>query len=295
MEGLIIKGIGGAYSVKCEGKIYCCKARGVFRKEGISPLAGDIVSIEVEKDDEGVINEIKKRKNSLIRPPVANIDKLFIITSIKDPVPNRLIIDKTLAAAFVKDIEPVLVISKADMAETDDLCSLYKKAGIKTYTVSSVNNEGVEAIRDELKSGISVFTGNSGVGKSSLLNALFGDLNLSTGEISKKLGRGKHTTRHVELYEIGENAYVADTPGFSTMDMQRYELDDKDQIIFGFPDLEKYSLNCKFTSCSHTGEKGCAVSKAVEDGFISRERHESYITMYNEVKDIKQWQKQKNV
>ncbi|MBE6730543.1 MAG: ribosome small subunit-dependent GTPase A [Ruminococcaceae bacterium] len=295
MDGLIIKGIGGAYSVKSEGKIYCCKARGVFRKEGISPLAGDIVSFEVEKDGEGVINEIQKRKNSLIRPPVANIDKLFIITSIKDPIPNRLIIDKTLAAAFVKDIEPILVISKADMAETDELCAIYKKAGIKTYSVSSVNSEGVEAVREELKSGISVFTGNSGVGKSSLLNALFGELNLNTGEISKKLGRGKHTTRHVELYEIGENAYVADTPGFSTMDMQRYELDDKEQIIFGFPDLEKYSLNCKFTSCSHTGEKGCAVSKAVEDGLVSRERHESYITMYNEVKDIKQWQKQKNV
>lgn len=295
MEALIIKGIGGAYYVKSDNKLYCCKARGVFRKNGITPLAGDIVEIELESESEGVIKEIKERKNFLIRPPVANIERLFIVTSIKDPVPNRLIIDKTIAAAIVKDIEPVLVISKADMAETETLSALYKKAGIKTYTVSSVNNEGVEEIRKELCGGISVFTGNSGVGKSSLINALFGDLNLNTGEISKKLGRGKHTTRHVELYEIGENSYVADTPGFSTMDMQRYELDDKDKIIFGFPDLEKYSLSCKFTSCSHTGEKGCAVSKAVEEGLVSSERHESYITMYNEVKDIKQWQKQKNV
>lgn len=295
MEALIIKGIGGAYYVKSEDKVYCCKARGVFRKNGITPLAGDIVEIELESETEGVIKEIKERKNFLIRPPVANIDRLFIVTSIKDPIPNRLIIDKTVAAALVKDIEPVLVISKSDMAETESISSLYKKAGIKTYTVSTVNSEGIENIREELKGGISVFTGNSGVGKSSLINALFGDLNLDTGEISKKLGRGKHTTRHVELYEIGENSYVADTPGFSTMDMQRYELDDKDKIIFGFPDLEKYALSCKFTSCSHTGEKGCAVSKAVEDGLVSRERHESYITMYNEVKDIKQWQKQKNV
>ena len=295
MEGLIIKGIGGAYYVKNGNDLYCCKARGVFRKEGISPLAGDIVEFEAEKDFEGVINEIKPRKNSFIRPPAANIDKLFIVTSIKDPIPNRLIIDKTIAAALIKDIEPILVISKADMAETESLSSIYKKAGIKTYTVSSVNNEGLEEVRNELKNGISVFTGNSGVGKSSLINALFGDLHLDTAEISKKLGRGKHTTRHVELYEVAENSYVADTPGFSTMDMQRYELDDKDQIIFGFPDLEKFALDCKFTSCSHTGEKGCAVSKAVEEGLVSRERHESYITMYNEVKDIKQWQKQKNV
>ena len=150
MEALIIKGIGGAYYVKSDNKLYCCKARGVFRKNGITPLAGDIVEIELESESEGVIKEIKERKNFLIRPPVANIERLFIVTSIKDPVPNRLIIDKTIAAAIVKDIEPVLVISKADMAETETLSALYKKAGIKTYTVSSVNNEGVEEIRKEL-------------------------------------------------------------------------------------------------------------------------------------------------
>lgn len=294
--GLVIKGIGGFYYVQCGDKLYSCRARGKFRKDRISPCAGDRVTFTADENDEGYLAEILPRKNVLVRPPLANLDKLFIVSSVSDPQPSTLIIDKTIAAAEIKGIEPVLVFTKTDLDDPSVLREIYGNIGIRCYFVSTVDGVGVDALRPELKGCISAFTGNSGVGKSTLLNALMPELVLETGEISRKLGRGRHTTRHVELFPV-EDGYVADTPGFSTMDIERYELFRKEELPQGFREFEPYLGQCRFTSCAHTCEKGCAILEAVEAGEISRSRMESYITMYNEVKDIKEWQlsKSKNV
>lgn len=282
--------------MQCGDVLYTCRARGKFRKERISPYAGDTVSISVDDNNEGYVQEILPRRNFLVRPPLANLDKLFIVSSVSDPQPSTLIIDKTIAAAELKGIEPVLVFTKTDLDDPSQLERIYGSIGIRCHYVSSVDGVGIDELRPELNGCISAFTGNSGVGKSTLLNALIPELVLETGEISRKLGRGRHTTRHVELYPV-EGGYVADTPGFSTMDIERYELFRKEELPQGFREFEPYIGECRFTSCSHTCEKGCAVLEAVNDGKISKSRIESYITMYNEVKDIKEWQlsKAKNV
>lgn len=297
MQGVIIKGIGGFYYIKKDQNIYCCKARGIFRKEKITPLVGDkvVFTPAVDEDNEGIIEEILSRKNHLTRPAVANIDKLFIVIATINPSPNTLIIDKTIAAAEIKNIEPIVVLTKNDLHLNYELEKIYKKAGIKFYSVSYEENFDFTEIYHELENSISAFTGNTGVGKSTLLNALFPNLELETGIISKKLGRGKHTTRHVELFEVADNSFVADTPGFSTMDLERYQLQDKDELVYGFREFKDYIFKCKFTSCTHTCEKSCAILEAVENGDIHRSRIESYISMYNEIKDVKQWQKPKNV
>ena len=289
LTGLVLKCIGGFYYVLCDETVYTCRARGKFRKDKISPCVGDQVAITADENNEGYVLEILPRKNILVRPPLANLDKLFIVSSVSDPQPSTLIIDKTIAAAEIKGIEPVLVFTKTDLDDPAPLREIYGSIGIRCYFVSSVDGVGVDELRPELDGCISAFTGNSGVGKSTLLNALIPDLVLETGEISRKLGRGRHTTRHVELFPV-EGGYVADTPGFSTMDIERYELFRKEELPFGFREFEPYIGECRFTSCSHTCEKGCAVLEAVEDGKIPRSRIESYIAMYNEVKDIKEWQ-----
>ncbi len=299
MQGIIIKGLAGFYYIKSEDKIYCCKARGIFRKNNISPLVGDIVKFTHDGDDEkeGVIDEILPRRNSLVRPAVANIDKLFIVSSTVSPVPNTLIIDKTICIARINSIEPILVITKNDLRQNKEFEEIYKSIGIKIFKVNYDENSDFSEIKQELKNSVSVFTGNSGVGKSTLLNNIFSGLNLETAVTSKKLGRGRHTTRHTELFEVEEksNAYVADTPGFSTVDLQKYNVLDKDIIAEGFDEFLDYLGTCKFVSCTHTCEKGCEILKAVENGKINKSRIESYISMYNEIKDVKQWQVQKNV
>ena len=295
MIGLILRGIGGFYSVETEEGRITCKARGRFRKERITPLAGDQVEITAAEDGTGTIDEILPRKNHLVRPPVANLDRLFVVSSMCDPSPDKFLIDKTIAAAETKQIEPVLVFTKTDLQVSDGLENIYRNAGFLCCVVSSATGEGVEKVSQLLEGKISAFTGNSGVGKSTLLNALFPELTLKTGEISHKLGRGRHTTREVELYPIGNAGYVADTPGFSTFDMERYDLFDKEQLVYGFREFLPFLGKCQFTSCSHTCEKGCAVLQAVTEGKISPSRIESYREMYQEVKDIKQWQRNKNV
>lgn len=290
LSGIIIKSTGGFYYVEVADVIYECKARGIFRKKNNSPRVGDIVTISVPEDGYCSIDEIRPRKNSLKRPPLANIDILVIVVSTVEPSPNYLVIDKMTAAAVDNEIEPVIVVSKSDLKPGGELLSVYKKAGIKAFSYSSDNKASVDAVKDYLKDKVSAFTGNSGVGKSTLLNVLYPDLKLETGEISEKLGRGRHTTRTVELFKIGDG-YVADTPGFSTVDLERYNMIDKENIMFCFPEFKEYLTSCRFTSCSHTCEKGCEIIKAVNEGKISESRHQSYVSMYNEVKDIKQWQK----
>lgn len=294
-EGLVRKGTGGFYTVETSLGMVTCTARGKLRKERISPYAGDRVRIAVDEDDTGSVEEILPRKNFMVRPPVANLDRLFIVSSMRQPNPDTLIIDKTIAVAEMRNIEPILVLTKTDLAQGDALQKVYLHAGIPCFVVSSITGQGVEQIKPLLRDGISAFTGNSGVGKSSLLNALFPNFALKTSEISQKLGRGRHTTREVELFETGEGGYVADTPGFSTFEIERYQLTDKDQLIYGFREFLPFVGKCRFASCSHNCESGCAILEAVDRGEIERSRHESYVAMYQEIKDVKQWQlKNKN-
>ena len=293
LEGLVRKGIGGFYTVETEQGMYTCTARGKFRKERISPYAGDRVRITGEEDGTGALEEILPRRNFLVRPPIANIDQLFIVASLRHPFPEPLIIDKTIAVAELGEIQPILVLTKTDLEDGSQLKAIYDLAEIPCLVVSSVTGRGVDQVRALLRGKISAFTGNSGVGKSTLLNAVFPEFQLKTGEISQKLGRGRHTTREVELYKLEGGGYVADTPGFSTFDIERYRLTDKERLAYGFREFLPYLGECQFTSCSHTCEKGCAILQAVEEGNISRSRHESYCSMYQEVKDVKQWQ-QKN-
>lgn len=286
-----MKSTAGFYYVRCEdSKIIECRARGVFRKQKITPLVGDRVVIEHD-GEKGTVAEIETRKNYLIRPPVANLDKLVIVSSVTQPVPSLLIIDKLTAMAVNKDIEPVVVFSKADLADAQSYVDIYKKSGIEAFAVSSKTGEGADDVRAVFKDSVCALTGNTGVGKSSLLNCIAPELSLATSHISNKLGRGRHTTRTVELYELF-GGYIADTPGFSSLDFENSEIIMKEDLPFCFPEFEEYIGQCKFVSCAHIGEKGCAVCAAVSDGKIPQSRIESYKMMYNEVKDYKEWQKQ---
>lgn len=289
IEGIILKGIGGFYYVEADGEIYECKARGLFRKEGIKPLAGDRVTISINDKAENTIDIIHPRTSVLTRPPVANIDRLFVVASSCEPNPVLLIIDRLTAIAVNKGIEPIVVFTKSDLAPVDEYIEIYKKAGIKSIAVSSVNGEGVAEVKNELKNHISAFCGNSGVGKSTLLNAIDSRLSLKTGEISDKLGRGKHTTRQSELFKV-EGGYVADTPGFSSFDLEETEIIKKDDLPYAFTEFEDYLGMCKFTSCLHIKDKGCKIIEAVESGLIPKSRHESYCTMMEQAKEIKEWE-----
>lgn len=291
IDGRIIKGIGGFYYVETTDAIYECKARGIFRKQGISPLVGDTVKISVNVNAENTIDDIIDRKNSLVRPPLANLDQLFIVASLVDPNINTTVIDRLIGIAELKNIEPIIVLTKIDLSQDAEYYkNIYEKAGFKVILCDNNTGRGSDEVKELIKGKISAFTGNTGVGKSSLLNSIDSSLEISTGETSKKLGRGKHTTRHCELYKIN-GGYVADTPGFSYIDLERYEKIMKDDLPLCFREFEPFLDKCRFqTNCSHINDKGCAVVDAVNKGLISKERHQSYIDLYNEVKDIKEWQ-----
>ncbi len=289
-NGIILKGIGGFYYVEAAGAVYECKARGVFRKKRITPLAGDRVQITVTDDGtENTVDEIFERKNFLKRPPVANIDSLIIVSSTVSPRPSTLVIDKLIAIAEYKGIEPVVVFTKTDLEPAEKLLDIYKLAGISCAMVSNKTGEGVEEVRSLLNGKISAFTGNSGVGKTSLLNALDPNLSLATGAISEKLGRGRHTTRQAELFKTC-GGYIVDTPGFSALDLEKEQVIKKDELAECFREFRPYLGQCRFTTCSHTCDKGCRIIKAVEDGEISRSRHDSYVEMYQAAKELKEWE-----
>lgn len=289
LNGILMKSIGGFFYVRCDGKEYECKARGSFRKSGNSPVVGDKVVISVPEEGFASIEEIKPRINKLKRPALANIDTLVIVCSTVDPEPNFTVIDKMTAAAVNNNMIPAIVVSKNDLKSGERIAEIYRNSEFPVFLCSPDDTEDVNKLKAFLKGKVSAFTGNSGVGKSTLINRIFPELELQTGQISRKLGRGKHTTRVVELFEI-DGCFVADTPGFSTVDLQRYEMIDKTQLQYCFPEFEKYLGECQFTSCSHTCEKGCRILQAVADREIEPSRHKSYVAMYNEVKDIKEWE-----
>lgn len=287
-SGIILKGIGGFYYVETADGVFECKAKGKFRKDGIAPLAGDHVIIEVNQNAENTISVIEERKNFLKRPPVANIDQLLIVVSMRDPEPNTLVIDKMTALAENNGIEPILVFSKTDLASAEYLIDIYKTTGYKIYKISPDDHEDLEAIKVELSGKLTAFTGNSGAGKSTLINALCPELSLNTGEISSKLKRGRHTTRQAEIFHIGDGLII-DTAGFSSIDLISNDPILKGELVNCFPEFAEYIGQCKFTSCSHTCEKGCKICEMTEKGIISKSRHDNYVFLYNEAKNIKEW------
>lgn len=294
LKGLLVKGIGGFYYVETADGIFECKARGVFRKKGITPLVGDRVRISVNDNAENTVDEIEERKNFLVRPPLANVDRLFVVSSIVDPQINTVVLDRLIAIAEYKGIEPIVVFTKTDLDNSyQKYVDIYNKAGFKTVVCNNASGEGSHTVRELISGNICAFAGNTGVGKSSLLNNVDSALNLATGETSKKLGRGRHTTRHCELFKTA-GGYVADTPGFSSLDIERCETITKDELPHCFREFKDYIYDCKFlNNCAHINDKGCAVKAAVDSGAISQSRYNSYVQMYNEVKDIKEWQTKK--
>ena len=283
----ITKGIGGFYYVRTEDGIVECKARGIFRKSGIKPVAGDNV---VLSPDGSMIDEILPRKNVFIRPPVANLDVLFIVASTTQPVPSTLVLDELAAAAVYKEVQPVLVVTKADLAAADMLKQAYATSKIPLIQLHYETGEGLEEIRGYIRGHLCAFCGNSGVGKSTLLNALAPELNRETGQISQKLGRGRHTTREVEIFEIC-GGRLADTPGFASLEAQKLCRIPKEDLQHTFPEFEPYFGQCRFTGCSHRSETGCAVRAAVEEGKISKTRYASYLAMYEEASQRKEWER----
>lgn len=284
-SGIIIKCLGGLYFVESPTGICECKARGVFRSKGISPSVGDNVTVE-----NGVITEVAPRRNYIIRPPLANLDQIIFIVSTVSPPPNYLLLDKFIAVSEYKGINPLVVITKTDLGDSSMIHEIYEKIGIKVLEVSYDNPDSVEAVREVLKGRISAFTGNSGAGKSTLLNAVDPSLEIPTGEISRKLGRGRHTTRHAELYKLAEGGYIADTPGFSTFETNRYDIIRKEELAGCFREFDGLTDKCRFRDCAHLCEKGCAVVEAVEAGDIPKSRHESYCAMYEEARQLKEWE-----
>lgn len=289
-EGLIIKLLGGIYFVEASDVVYECKAKGAFRNKNLSPVCGDKVEIQIKDGETPIITKILDRRSLIIRPQLANLDYLVLVNSVCEPSPNLLLIDKFIAIAEYKGIEPVVVFTKIDKKSESELVSIYKSVGVKVFSVDNTTGNGSKELKELLVGKLSAFTGNTGVGKSSLLNNLFPDLNLDTGEISKKLGRGKHTTRHVELFKLSEGGYVADTPGFSSFDTNRYDIIFKDELASCFREFGEFIGKCKFQDCNHITEPGCEVINAVDRGDIPKSRHESYIKMFEEAKNLKEWE-----
>ena len=283
----ITKGIRGFYYVKTPDGIVECKARGIFRKRGITPVAGDNVTLS---DDGTMIDEILPRKNVFIRPPIANLDILFIVTSTTQPVPSTLVLDQLAAAAIYKDVQPVLVVTKSDLAAADMLRTAYAGSGIPLVQLNYETGEGLDEVKSYIEGHLCAFCGNSGVGKSTLLNTLAPALHRETGQISQKLGRGRHTTREVEIFEIC-GGRLADTPGFASLEANRAGFIPKENLEHAFPEFGPYLGQCQFTGCSHRTEKGCAIRAALAEGKLSQTRYDSYCAMYEEVKDVKDWQR----
>ena len=288
-EGRIVRSLSGFYDVRTPGGLITCRARGILRKEGNSPLTGDLVEISVEKG-KGMVEKILPRKNHFIRPAVANVDALVVFAANVNPVTEPFLIDRVAAIAGDQNVDVYLCVNKCDLDPAMDLVRIYRHAGFPVICTSAETGEGVAELRALLEGKLTAFTGNSGVGKSSILNRLAPELKLETGEVSEKLGRGRHTTRHVELFALGDNTYVADTPGFSSFDTDQMELILKENLQYAFPDFGRFLGKCRFDDCSHRKEPDCAVRSAVEAGEIEGSRYESYLRLYEKSSQIKAWE-----
>ena len=289
MEGLIVKALSGFYYVQTDNGIVECRARGKFRKEHMTPLVGDRVQIAMEAG-KGTVTEILPRRNSFIRPAVANLDALVVLASCVIPVTEPFLIDRITAIAGNQNVPVILCVNKCDLDDGTRLVKIYEHAGYRVIRTSAETGEGVEELRAAIAGGVVAFTGNSGVGKSSILNCLDPGFQIRVGEVSDKLGRGRHTTRHVELYRLSDGTYVADTPGFSSFDTEQMELVLKENLQYAFPDFAPYLGHCQFNDCAHLAEPGCRVLEAVESGDIEPTRHESYRRLYEKAKEIKLWE-----
>lgn len=292
-EGRIQKALSGFYYVDTGSEVLTCRARGKFRKEGVSPLVGDRVEVRELGNGEGVVDKILPRRNFFARPAVANIDQLVVIASASIPKTDPFLIDRVASIAALKDCEVIVVLNKCDLDPADDLYGIYQAAGFRTLRVSAETGEGLEELKTVISGKLSAFTGNSGVGKSSILNALDPEFQLKVGEVSDALGRGRHTTRHVELFTLSCGAEIMDTPGFSSFETDELNLELKHRLPETFRDFVPYLDDCRFVGCSHTKEKGCAVLDALKHGKIQKSRHESYLRLHEELKPLKEWQENK--
>lgn len=301
--GIITKAVGGIYFVDAlsgadgepTGQSFRCAARGIFRQNGISPSAGDRVVVEWQENQEPLISKVLERQNFLIRPPLANLDGIVFVISCADPAPNRFVLDKLIAIADSKGIEPMIAFTKPDLKQEDGLSDVYRSIGINVCMVNNLTGEGAAPVREFINGRLTAFIGNSGVGKSSLFNVLFPQLKLETGITSKKLGRGKHTTRQVQLFRLWEldsemSGYAADTPGFSTVDTERYCRIPARELDNSFREFQKFADKCRFADCSHIKESECAVRAAAECGEIAQSRYDSYLRMYEEASKINEWE-----
>ena len=287
--GRIIRSLSGFYEVQIGSECITCRGRGSLRRSGVTPLTGDMVEISVEKG-KGMVEKILPRSNYFIRPAVANMDALVVFAANTNPVTEPFLIDRVAAIAGNQEVPVYICINKCDLDPAVDLVRIYNNAGFPVIRASAQTGEGVEELRDLIKGKLTAFTGNTGVGKSSMLNALCPSLDLTTGEVSAKLGRGRHTTRHVELYSLGEDTFVADTPGFSSFDTDQMDLLLKENLQYTFPDFAQYLGECQFHDCSHRKEPGCAVRNAVEQGRIEATRYESYLRLYEKAEQVKVWE-----
>ena len=290
-EGVIFKALSGFYYVLSGTETYSCRARGLFRLQNNSPLVGDCVEFVVTEPKNGYITAIKPRKNSFIRPAIANLDKLVIIASQAIPTTDPFLIDRMTAISHKKNCMAIVCINKCDLDSADSLYDIYKSTGLPTIKTSAETGEGLQELLDVIRGGICAFTGNSGVGKSSILNRLNADCNIAVGEISVKLGRGRHTTRHIELFRPADDIVVADTPGFSSFDTD--QLNEKEEIAHLFSDFAEFIGDCRFLDCAHINEPGCAVLDALRGGSIQKTRHNSYVRLYNQALKHKKWEHKK--
>ena len=289
-DGRIIRSLSGFYGVKTDEGMVTCRARGSLRRGSEIPLTGDLVTISVERG-KGMVEKIRPRRNSFVRPAVANVDALVVFAANVNPVTEPFLIDRVAAIAGDQEVQVYICVNKCDLDPAKDLIRIYTHAGFEVIAASAETGEGIEQLRELIQGKLVAFTGNSGVGKSSILNRLCPQLQLPTGEVSEKLGRGRHTTRHVELYDLGGGTLVADTPGFSSFDTDQMDVMLKENLQYAFPDFGVHLGKCQFHDCSHRKEPGCAVTAALAAGEIEPTRYDSYLRLYEKASQIKEWER----
>ena len=290
--GRIVRSLSGFYEVRTPRGTVTCRARGILRKDGVTPLTGDMAEITLERG-KGMVERILPRRNSFVRPAVANVDALVVFAANVNPITEPFLIDRVAAIAGDQEVPVYLCVNKCDLDPGVDLVRIYESAGFPVICTSAETGQGVEELRKLIRGKLTAFTGNSGVGKSSILNRLMPELQIQTGAVSEKLGRGKHTTRHVELYALGEETYVADTPGFASFEVDMIEPISCENLQYAFREFRPYIGQCRFSDCAHLHEPGCAVLEALAAGKIAPERHQSYAKLYEIAQNTHEWEKKK--